>query len=167
MSGALKWGVAKLTKKRDKLKQEAKTFDAKTEELAKRLAWVEQYSESVSTLLKEQHGDTADPSADTKLQFMWANSQTLACAVETVGTYVEVPRLSPTNTNKAKYEDAMKEADAAFSRIVDQVKLALDINGQANMQKMVEKAKTDIVKELGKAKTEIIGEIDLKLQSTI
>jgi hypothetical protein len=160
LSGALKWGVAKVTKKRDTLKKEVQTFDAKTEELAKRLAWVEQYSESVSTLLKEQHGDTADPSADTKLQFMWANSQTLACAVETVGTYVEVPRLSPTNPNKAKYEDKMKEADAAFSRIVDQVKLALDINGQANVQKMVEKAKTEIVAKLETTKTEIMGKID-------
>ena len=60
------------------------------------------------------------------------------------------------------YNEAMAKVETAFDRIVEQVNLALQINGQANVQKLVEKAKTEIVEELQATKTEIMGKIEEK-----
>lgn len=108
-------------------------------------------------LLKNKADDKAD---DPKLQFMLKNTQTLACAVEKVGAYVVKPRTKAHDENA--YNEAMAKVETAFDRIVEQVNLALQINGQANVQKLVEKAKTEIVEELQATKTEIMGKIEEK-----
>lgn len=130
------------------------------DKLALKLAWVDQYNEQVTSLLHDQHGKEANMADDPKLQFMLRNTQTLACAVETVGAYVANPRTKPHDVNVKAYDEAMAKAETAFDRVVEQVNLALQINGQANVQTLVEEAKTEIVAKLETTKTEIMGKID-------
>ena len=165
MTGGMKMAMTTLTDARQKLVQQegAATLDPWGEKLAQELAWVDQYSAQVTSLLNDQHGEEADPANDPKLQFMLANTQTLTCAVEKVGAYVENSRLQATPATLAEYEKTMEQAKGTFLRIVEQVQLALQINGQANVQKLVEKAKDAIVEELKTTKTEIMGKIDGKL----
>ena len=157
----MKYLVAKAKEKRKAGLATPAERDPWGDKLALKLAWVDQYNDQVTSLLHDQHGKEAHKADDPKLQFMLANTQTLACAVEKVASYVVKPRTKA--HNEKAYDEAMAKVETAFDRIVEQVNLALQINGQANVQKLVEEAKTEIVEELGKAKTEIMGKIEVKL----